>query len=631
MEPEKMSDASEKQNADVTLNSEVVSDKSECALEEKKEEQVLTNNEKPEEQQTSNQEDELVDNILKNFPKKKDEIVAVLEKLIDLPVEKVKEEVNQLKVAFYSIRKQEIEKEKEAFLEKGNEESAFAPMMDPEEEKLKDLLKQYKEKRSEYLAALDATRKENLQSKQDCLAKLTEVIEDVDNIGRNYNKFQQLQQDFKNIGEVPAENVTQLWKSYQQLTERFYDLLKINKELRDYDFKKNLEAKEALCEAAEELDKEEDVVQAFKKLQMLHDQWREIGPVAQEIREEIWQRFKAASTLVNKKHQSFFEQRKESEKENEDAKIDICEKIEAMKFDELKTYVAWDEATEAIKALQEDWKKLGFASRKANVTLFARFRKSCDDFFALKAAYFKSMKEEANSNLQKKIALCEKAESLKDSTDWKKTTNELIALQKEWKTVGPVSKKHSDAVWKRFLSACDYFFEQKGKLTTNIHKEEHENLEKKKSITAELEAMLEAEAVEDAAAKVKELAKQWREVGHVPFKEKDKVYNEFQTVLKKAYDKFDIKEIKAKLSTFENNVEQLGNDSDKLLKERDRLMRTFEQKRGELKTYENNMSFFTVKSKAGNSMLKEMERKISRIQEDLSVLEKKIELIDSKL
>ena len=368
---------------------------------------------------------------------------------------------------------------------------------------------------------------------------------------------------------------------------------------------------------------------AFRKLQDLHNQWREIGPVAKEIREELWTRFKDASAKINKKYQAYFENRKEKEKENEQAKIALCERIEAIDIDALKTFAKWDEATKAIIALQEEWKKLGFASRKVNADLFARFRQTCDKFFARKAEFFKAMKEEFAANLEKKIALCEKAEALKDSTDWKKTADKLIALQKEWKTIGPVVKKHSDAVWKRFIAACDYFFDQKNKQTSSVHQAEHANLAAKREIIDAVNALLADEAETEGAKKVRQLMKKWQEIGHVPFKEKDKIYAEYKAAIDKAFEKFDMKETRAELSNFESS---LGSSSqDKIYRERERLVRAYEQKCNELKTYENNLGFFNAQSKGGNSMLKEVERRIQKIKDELAVLEQKIKLADEKL
>ena len=557
-------------------------------------------------------------------------LVSELEKLLTFPVESVKDRVAQIKAAFFALRKEEIAAEKAAFLEKGNEESAFAPIEDEVEQKIKELLGEFKEKRAEFNAEQDAARQENLEKKLKIIEEINTISKDTDNINRQFSHVQQLQQEFKAIGEVPSTSTTEVWKSYQQAIENFYDLLKINKELRDYDFKKNLEIKQQLCEQAEALDEENDVISAFKKLQVLHDKWRETGPVAKDIREQLWARFKAASSVINKKHQSFFEERKASEKENADAKTALCEAIEKIDIETLKTYASWDEATKQIIGLQEEWKKLGFASRKVNTALFTRFRKSCDEFFTAKATFFKQMKEELAENLAKKTALCEKAEALKDSTDWKATTDALIALQKEWKTIGPVVKKHSDAVWKRFIGACDYFFEQKKKQTSSQRSVEHDNLKAKKEVIAQINAIVNVEEeAEDAPQQIRDLMSKWQSIGHVPYKEKDKIYAQYKEAIDKAFEKFDMKAVRARLSNFENSISQSG--SDKVYHERERLVRAYEQKCNELKTYENNMGFFTARSKSGNTIVKELEKKISNLKEDIELLEQKIKIIDEKI
>lgn len=560
----------------------------------------------------------------------KSQLLEALQQLALRPVQEVKDEVARVRAAFLAIRKEEQAKEKQQFLDKGNEEAAFAPMTDEVEEQFKSVYAEIKEKKAAYNAQQEALKQENLQKKLEIISKITEIAADADNVNRQYNTVKQLQQDFKAIGEVPSENDTEVWKAYQVAVERFYDLLKMNKELRDYDFKKNLEQKQALCAEAEALDEESDIVEAFKKLQALHNTWREIGPVSKEIREELWTRFKNASAVINKKYQAFFEERKLNEKKNADGKEALCVRIEAIGTDDLKTYAAWDEATKAIIALQEEWKTFGFASRKVNADLFARFRKSCDDFFEKKAAFFKKMKEELAANLAKKIELCEKAEALKDSTDWKATTDALVALQKEWKTVGPVVKKHSDAVWKRFIAACDAFFEEKKKQNVNIHSVEHENLKQKKEIIAQIKAIFEDENKDDAPAKVRQLMKQWQEVGHVPYKEKDKIYAEYKALIDKAFEELDMKANKARMANFANSIKQMG-DSNKVYHERERLVRAYEMKSQELKTYENNFGFFNAQSKSGNSLLKEMERKIAKIKDEISILEQKIKMIDEKL
>ena len=560
----------------------------------------------------------------------KAELVAALEALVEKPVEEIKREENAIKMAFYQIRKEELDKEKEAFLAKGNEEAAFAPREDEDEAKLKELLNQIKEKRAAHNAAIEEARAKNLEAKQAIIDEIRAISGDADNVNKHYNKVQELRHQFQQIGEVPAANATEIWKTYQAAVESFYYMLKLNKELRDYDFKKNLEQKEQLCEEAEKLSEEENVLEAFRSLQALHDKWREIGPVAKEMRETLWARFKEASAAVNKRHQAFFEQRKKREKENEDAKTSLCEKLEAIIAEDHATYAAWDEATKQIIALQEDWKKLGFAARKVNAALFTRFRAKCDEFFSEKAAFFKRMKEEMAANLEKKVALCEKAEALKDSQDWKKTTEALVALQKEWKTVGPVVKKQSDAVWKRFVSACDYFFEQKAKLTVNVRQEERNNLKQKKAVIAAINEQLANADEKEAVKNIRELMKQWQGIGHVPFKEKDKVYAEYKKAVDAAYDKLDMKESRANIANFENALNNMS-DTDKMYRERERLVRTYEQSVNELKTFENNLGFFNAQSKSGSSMLKEMERRIAKIKEDIAVLEKKIKLIDEKL
>ena len=614
----------ENMEKDVTLNEESVAQSAESVTEKTEETSEVVNLAEEATDEMSEKTQAIYSTLSKG------ELIDALKALLNEPIDTVRDAVAQIKMAFYTIRKNEIEAEKAEFLAKGNEEAAFAVREDEDEAKFKEVLNQIKEKRAEYNNAQEALRQQNLERKLAIIAEIKAIAVDPDSVNKQYNKVQQLQQEFKSIGEVPATDSTDLWKEYQQATESFYDLLKINKELRDYDFKKNLEIKQQLCADAEALGAKDDVVIAFRKLQELHAQWRETGPVAKELREDLWTKFKDASAVINKKYQTFFEERKSKEKENEVAKLSICEKIEAMDLSVLKTYAAWDEATKSVIELQEEWKKLGFAARKVNADLFARFRKSCDDFFAKKAEFFKTMKEELSVNLQKKIALCEKAEALKDSTDWKKTADVLVALQKEWKSIGSVSKKQSDAIWKRFITACDTFFEAKNKQSNNTRKVEHDNLKAKKDVIAAINAILEDETETEGGKKVRELMKKWQEVGHVPFKDKDKIYAEYKAAIDKAFDKFDMKEVKATLSNYENSINQMT-DKDKIYREREHLLRNYEQKRNELKTFENNMGFFNATSKNGNSMLKEMERRIQKIKDDLALIEKKINLIDSKI
>ena len=562
----------------------------------------------------------------------KEELLAALTELSQKEATDIgRDEVSRLKQQFYAIRKNEIEKEKAEFIANGNEEAAFAAKTDELEEKFKEALNVIKEKKAVLLAAQETERQNNFEQKAKILDEIKTLAADTDNVNRTFNRFKELQQEFKNVGEVPPTVATEQWKQYQDAVEAYYDQLKINKELRDYDFKKNLEIKQLICEEAEKLTEETDIIVAFKRLQDLHEKWREVGPVAKDIREEIWGRFKDASAIINKKYQAYFEERKNREQENENAKTAICERIEALDFESLKSYSAWDEMTKVILEAQEDWKKLGFASKKMNNVLFARFRETCDKFFEMKANYFKNIKDDLASNLEKKIALCEKAEALKDSTDWKKTTDEFVALQKEWKTIGAVAKKHSEVVWRRFLAACDYFFEEKKKKTSGVRQTEQANLKLKKEVIAKLGAIAEDTPREEAIKQVKELMAQWQEIGHVPYREKDKVYEAYRAKVDELYKRFDMRGSQARMSNFEDSVNEMSGDENKLYRERERLMRNYEQKRNELNTYENNMGFFNSKSKSGDSMLRELERKIQRIKEEIATLEQKIKVIDSHL
>ena len=431
---------------------------------------------------------------------------------------------------------------------------------------------------------------------------------------------------------VPQAKVNELWKNYQLYVEKFYDILKLNNEFREYDFKKNLEIKTHLCEAAEKLADEQDVVSAFHQLQKLHQEFRDTGPVAKELRDEIWNRFKAASTAVNRRHQQHFEALKESEQHNLDQKTVICEIVEAIEFDQLKTFAAWETKTQEVIALQNKWKTIGFAPQKMNVKIFERFRKACDEFFKKKGEFFKLLKEGMNANLEKKKALCEKAESLKDSTEWKETAEILTKLQKEWKTIGPVSKKYSDAVWKRFITACDYFFEQKGKATSSQRSVEQENLEKKKAIIARLTAIDETTDADEASKEVRELMKEWNGIGHVPFKEKDRLYKQYHGLIDQLFDRFNISASNKKLSNFKSSIGNIqSGGSQSLYREREKLVRTYENMKNELQTYENNLGFLTTSSKKGNSLLTEINRKVEKLKSDLELVLQKIKVIDESI
>ncbi len=541
-----------------------------------------------------------------------------------------RDEVSRLKQQYYALRKQQDKPLLESFVAEGNLPEAFVAPETADDEKLKDILNTIKEKKAARVAEIEACRQQNYEAKEALIAELQTLSADTDNVNRTFPRFREIQAEFKAVGEIAPQMMTDQWKRYQEAVEHFYDQLKVNKDLRDYDFKKNLETKQLLISEAEKLAEEEDTITAFRRLQELHVKWRETGPVAKEIRDEIWNRFKDASTVINKKYQTYFEERKQREAENEQAKTAICERVEALNLDELKSFNAWNDMTKVILQAQEDWKKLGFASKKTNNALFARFRATCDKFFNLKAEYYKNVKDNLASNLEKKIALCEQAEALKDSTDWKATADKLIALQKEWKQIGAVSKKHSDAVWTRFQQACDYFFEQKKSNFNSTRQTEQANLKAKRALTASLKELPADAPKETVIAAIKDAQAKWSEIGHVPFREKDKIYDEFRACINELYKTHDLRETRANMARFENSIAEMT-DGNKLSRERERLARVLEQKRTDLVTYQNNLGFFNFKSASGSSMLREIERKTQRLKDDIADLEKKISLIDEKL
>ncbi|MEG1903088.1 MAG: DUF349 domain-containing protein, partial [Bacteroidales bacterium] len=494
------------------------------------------NAENPQVNETRTQEPAKTQEMPKKDYNNREEVIARLQILIGQSPEDVKEEVESLKQLYYKLRKHEIETAKAAFVEAGNAETDFTVEPDSLEEGLKTLLNDFKAKKAAALEAKEARRRENLALKQAVLEEIRKIADDSDNINKYYNEFQELSKRFREITDIPPTHVNELWKNFQKYTETFYDLLKINKELRDYDFKKNQEHKEALCTEAEALTTENDIIAAFRRLQELHEEWRQTGPVAPNMREELWNRFKDASTSINKRHQQFFENIKETEAENERQKEELCKKIEELNVADLKSFQAWENKTKEVIDLQEQWKKVGFASKKVNNLLFDRFRKACDEFFAAKSVYFQQMKDQLASNLELKRALCEKAEALKDSTDWKHTTDQLIALQKEWKKVGPVARKYSDMLWNRFIAACDYFFEQKEKNSSSSRSAETANLEAKKVLIEKLRAM--SENQESQFKELQDIMAEWKNIGHVPFKEKDKIFKEYQGMLDILFARF---------------------------------------------------------------------------------------------
>lgn len=565
----------------------------------------------------------------KYFEMDKQQLIDELKEIVDTKGCNRHKEVNAIKQAFFAIRKKEIEDEFRRFTEDKESDAVFASQPDPLENQLKDLLSRFHDMRADFLAKEEQRRMDNLARKNAILDKLKVIAADIDNINLHIPEVRTLQEEFKAITEIPSGAVNDSWKNYQLVIEQIFDCLKMNKELRDLDFKKNLEVKRDLIEQAKALRSEEDVIEAFRKLQALHDIWRATGPVAKEYREDLWNEFKELSTEVNKRHQEFFEARKEAERANEEAKTKICEEIEALDYAELKTFAQWDKATDAIKEMQERWKGLGFASRKVNNTLFNRFRASCDKFFAAKAEFYARVKEELAANLAKKVALCEKAEALMDSTDYRRTAEEIRALQAEWKTVGSVPRKHSDAVWQRFLNACNHFFDARKKNQNEHKKEENDNLAAKRAVIEELRN-LEAEGREEAAKAIREAQDKWQTIGHVPFKIKDKLYEEFREVINAIREKYDFRETRTRMNNFRRRVDEIKDDDTKLGRERDRLLRAIENKRNELNIYENNLGFLNVKSSSGNSLVKEIERRSQLIKADIAELQKKLELLDNK-
>jgi len=561
----------------------------------------------------------------------KEEILDAFKVLIENPVADIKEKADVLKQAFYKIHKQETEAARKAFQEAGNAIENFIAEEDALETDFKTLLNDFREKRAERQAEQEKQRKANLDKKNQIIDDIKALTESTEDIGKNFAEFRKLQQAWKDTGSVPQDQVNELWKKYQAQIERFYDLLKINNEFREYDFKKNLEIKTNLCESAEKLIEETDVVVAFRQLQKLHEDWRETGPVAKEFREDIWNRFKNASSIINKNHQGFFERLKDIENENLTQKTAICEVIEAIDFTLLKSYKEWDAKTAEIIHLQEQWKAIGFAPKKVNIKIFERFRSACDNFFRQKSEFYKASKDILNQNLEKKKGLCEKAEALKDSTDWKATSDILIQIQKEWKTIGPVPKKFSDSIWKRFIAACDYFFEQKEKNAPSQKNEEQRNLTAKKELIDQIEAITPEMPDEEALKLIRDLTAKWNSIGHVPFKEKDKIYKAWHEILDKQMERLHVDRNNRRLNNFQHNLEDMGGKGQgKVLHERERLLRQFDNLTNEIKTSENNIGFFTT-SKSSNGLLDVMKKKIEDLKDERDLIYKKIKMIDDQL
>lgn len=560
----------------------------------------------------------------KKFYANRQEIIDRLSVIANEATEQAKAEINYLKMLYYKIRQQEVDAELQKFINDNGDPAAYESKTDDLEPKLKELLAVQKEARAVMVEARNKEMAENLAKKNEILDKMDAIASDADGIGQQYNVFQDLQKQFKEVGAVDPQEVNVLWKRFSAIGEKFYDALKINKELRDYDFKKNLEKKEALCEEAEKLSEAGDVLSAFRRLQEMHEEWKGIGPVAKEIREEIWSRFKAASTIINKRHQEHFESLKAAEAANEQGKIALCEKLEAIQVSAISTVKDWEEQTQAVLKIQEEWRKLGFANKKVNNSLFERFRGLCDAFFQAKAEYYKAIKEEQNENLAKKIALCEKAEALKDSTDWRSTTDLLVKLQQDWKEIGPVNRKNSNAIWERFRSACNAFFDAKEKAVGDERSVEKANLEKKLEILEKL-SQLKDNVADATPDQVRALMNEWKEVGHVPFKEKDKLFKAYQEQVDFFFENLDMKS-----RPQSRGNRQKGEKSRNVPEnDRSRLMRQYDTLTRELKTYENNLGFLSFGNKGGkNPLLAQMEQKMEGIKKQISEIVEKINNLD---
>lgn len=562
--------------------------------------------------------------------KTKQEVVERLKEIAASDEAPVKDEIDLLKTVFYKLHIAEREARLKEYIDGGGNPETYQVVPDQDEETFKAQMAVIREKRAKIMQQQEAEKQANLEKKLEIIEKIKAMATSPDEAGKSYNEFKELQQQWKDIKNVPADKANELWRNYQLYVEQFYDLLKLNSEAREYDFKKNLEMKTKLCEAAEKLADEEDVISAFHQLQELHQQYREIGPVAKELREEVWARFKAASTVINKRHQQHFEDLRAKEEENLARKTALCEKVEKLGKAENKGAADWEKRSKEIIDIQNEWKTIGFAPQKMNVKIFERFRAACDDFFGRKAEYFKVLKVTFSENIEKKKALVEKAQALADSTDWKATSDKLIALQKEWKTVGMVPKKLGDQLWQEFLGACNKFFEARNAAGAGQRNEEHANLEKKKGIIEQLKALAE-NAAEATKEKVQALTEEYNKVGHVPYKEKDKLYEAYHEVLDRIYKELNISTKRRRLNDFKANIKNVAKRGEEALdNERGRLARRFEQLKQEIQTYENNLGFLNASSKKGNSLIDEMNRKVQHLRDDLELVRQKIKAIDEE-
>ena len=560
----------------------------------------------------------------------KHEVLERVKELAHSDETPAKDEVDHLKTAFYKLLFAEREADQKTFIENGGDPEAYVMKTDDSEEQFKAEMGLIKEKRAKAFQQQEEEKKANLQRKQQIIEKIKMMSTSPEEANKSYNDFKALQQEWKDIKAVPAEKANELWRNYQLYVEQYYDLLNLNRELREYDFKKNLEQKTLLCEAAEKLADEPDAVSAFHQLQELHQQYREIGPVAKELREQIWARFKAASTVINKRHQQHFEELRAKEEENLTRKTALCEKVEAIAKEENKNATDWENHTKQIIEIQTEWKTIGFAPQKMNVKIFDRFRAACDDFFGRKAEFFKTLKEKFAENTKKKKEMVEQAKALMDSTDWKATSDKLIKLQKEWKTTGMVPKKVGDQLWAEFVAACNKFFEARNAATAGTRNEEQQNLDRKKEIIAKLKELLDSTA-DNVQATLQQLIDEYGKIGHVPFKEKDKLFKEYHKVVDALYKQLNISASKQRLDNFKSSIKSMAKQGEDMLdNERGRLMRRYEQLKSEITTYENNLGFLNASSKKGNSLIDEMNRKVNKLKDDLELIRQKIKAIDAE-
>lgn len=560
----------------------------------------------------------------------KHEVLERVKELAHSDETPAKDEVDHLKTAFYKLLFAEREADQKTFIENGGDPEAYVMKTDDSEEQFKAEMGLIKEKRAKAFQQQEEEKKANLQRKQQIIEKIKMMSTSPEEANKYYNDFKALQQEWKDIKAVPAEKANELWRNYQLYVEQYYDLLNLNRELREYDFKKNLEQKTLLCEAAEKLADEPDAVSAFHQLQELHQQYREIGPVAKELREQIWARFKAASTVINKRHQQHFEELRAKEEENLTRKTALCEKVEAIAKEENKNATDWENHTKQIIDIQTEWKTIGFAPQKMNVKIFDRFRAACDDFFGRKAEFFKTLKEKFAENTKKKKEMVEQAKALMDSTDWKATSDKLIKLQKEWKTTGMVPKKVGDQLWAEFVAACNKFFEARNAATAGTRNEEQQNMDRKKEIIAKLKELLDSTA-DNVQATLQQLIDEYGKIGHVPFKEKDKLFKEYHKVVDALYKQLNISASKQRLDNFKSSIKSMAKQGEDMLdNERGRLMRRYEQLKSEITTYENNLGFLNASSKKGNSLIDEMNRKVNKLKDDLELIRQKIKAIDAE-